>query len=86
MLRDSLVLEQQHIHTDEILLPVDFVLLQQPHAQADEFVLPIDLVLLQHPYYSPFTICLHARRLAHRLLVVFVSPIASFLLHWPLAF
>ena len=75
MLRDSLVLEQQHIHTDGILLPIDLVLLQQPHAQADEFVLPIAMVLLLHPYYSPSTICVHPRVLAHKLVVAFVSPI-----------
>ena len=69
MLRDSLVLEQQHIHTDGILLPIDRVATAAP-------VLPVDMMLLLHPYYFPFIICVHPRVLAHKLVVVFVSPIA----------
>ena len=35
-------------------------------------------MLLLHPYYFPSIICVHPRVLAHKLVVVFVSPIASF--------
>ena len=61
MLRDSLVLEQQHIHTDGILLPIDRVATAAP-------VLLVDMMLLLHPYYFPSIICVHPR--------IFVSPIA----------